>query len=176
MKNITDEQVARIFAMYYGADYAFGYADGAKFHGVSNMNFNQCKAGPLELSANCKLLLTPLEDIEYEDALAVCAAACPELYGDYRFNKWEVIDRNDNGGTYIKIARHKSAEYFTINKSTAEVYIWDTDFNDIDQMYSQVYFQRAIAVPLHIAYMHPLNGKTAIELGVAVDKNKTLQR
>ena len=166
---LTDQEVAWVFSMYMGCQikpYQSEFTLSALLEKDDEFSVKDA------VQKGFKLALTTIEKMSDEHCIEVCNAACPELYGDFRYKKWEVIDRCDNDGTYIKVARNGTDEYFTIHHITGEVCIWDSRFFSGCPMYSQVYFKHGIAVPLFFSPMHWANRKTAIELDIAVEKTE----
>jgi hypothetical protein len=77
---LTNEQIARVFAMYHGHEFerVYFYASDGSFHSreITRVTWKTIEQGTKPPSINigkvdCKLLLTPLSAISDEDAIEV---------------------------------------------------------------------------------------------------------
>lgn len=179
MNNLTTEQIARVFAMYYGQRY------------ISDPNGEEPQNFPVigetltcfEYYPNSKcgdvLLLRPLSSITDEDALEVAKiiAQRPPHYGLHD------ADITRNGTVVDVVFLDKSHEVISIGLNGDNLlYVWESDGTRSilervkgQPMAYQYLTQQGYAVPLFIAPGHPDNGKTAIELGLAIDASKVPQ-
>jgi hypothetical protein len=139
--NLTNEQVARIFAMYLGQKVRAYDSDLtlSVLH-KSPSDFNEFSVGGA-VENKFKLLLTPLSAISDEDAIEVS-----NLYGFH----------TDNPKVQGQALVHWLAK--------------DGKSRDINFEIYQYLVLTGHAVPLFIEVGHPDNGKTAIELRIAIDK------
>lgn len=176
MNKLTNEEIARIFLLYwqqpfvYDGSFSIQRVVAGITKGWNIIDDNEPAGSSSYRVDKCKLILTTLEDMSDENALDICKAAAPGCFGIYRIDKWRVVDRNDNDGCYIKIGRNLTKEHFTINKRTGEVVFNDDDTRDIQDSYYTEYFRLGISVPITISAGHPYNGKTPIQLGIAIKK------
>lgn len=165
MNTLTRHQKTAVFSSYFGC---FGPANEGitKFKIIGVDLYNVCTSSVEFNIDDYKLLLTPLSAITDEDAIEV-EFCPPSNFSKYQkeileikrypdgFNiDWRYVDtiadlNNDDGWSYIG------------NKT----YFHNLTWQQRDYLISKGY-----AVPLFIAPNHPNNGKTAIELGIAIDK------
>jgi hypothetical protein len=174
---LTQEQIARIFALYVGCDYALINKRinrkiivklvGIKIHTSELFILQGMTTSRIDFNAENKLLLTPLSAITDEDAVEVIRlAGMPESaevlkvlkaqdYVEVEF-RWKNKDKrlnNKDGYSYSAIAAGiRSDNIWTIR---------------------EYLIQKGYAVPLFIEPNHPLNGKTAIELGIAISNSQS---
>lgn len=150
-KELTNEQIARIFAMYLGCE--LKYEDNSHtttLESVSTSGLlgdeNRDESGEGWYDASdCKLLLTPLSAISDEDAIE----AAKIIRGE---GNWHICVGIEIIGRMYKTSMDRATgRYIQLH---------------------QFLIQRGYAVPLFIEPNHPLNGKTAIKLGLAIDKTK----
>lgn len=143
--DLTADQLARIFALYWGTPYIYkGVQQSGNGYGTMFIYM---------ISANSKLILTPLSAIRDEDALEVAKIALPQT------KLYEYLWFADNGKALVQtIAEGKESNYHYPDA------IFITIF--------QYLIRKGYAVPLWIDVDHPYNGKTAIEIGIAADKTK----
>lgn len=178
---LTTEQKARVFAMYYGCPF-------------TDEGWKETRAMlyPTECPDTVQLALRPLSAITDEDAESLAKVMCdywdennrvsfigmrkPEwanLYhesifcievegfinfpGDSRFYKSGMIEIDTEDST-LNYSRYEED-----GKVLKDDYCFNTG------LAYQFLIQRGYAVPLFIAPGHPLNGKTAIELGLAIE-------
>lgn len=155
---LTTEQIARVFAMYWGClctSERYPQIKG-NISGIDN-----CMAGLHVFIDNnegvpideAKLVLRPLSAITDEDAIEVArimgvtysADPSSEAFFDYDGLMCYVVELFTKGGNMREIPADKVVEAF------------------------QFLIQQGYAVPLFIAPDHPCNGMTAIQLGLAID-------
>lgn len=105
-----------------------------------------CLAAPFGF-ANTQMALTPLSKISDEDAIEVAKFHIP-IFGGLEIPK---------GSDFEKQAIREG------KKSVLYCY---------SAVLFQYLIQKGYAVPLFFGVNHPLNGKTAIELNLAIDKTK----
>lgn len=165
-QELTTEQKARVFAMYLGCPLRFksfmtgrnrlGILSDAGAGGLSveysrvyqdstgeTLGWDPALTGNGDDALNAKLLLRPLSAITDEDAITVAKILDIDNMGD----KEGFIEAFYQDAPGFMIDAYKGAAYFWV---------------------SQFLIQRGYAVPLFIAPGHPLNGKTAIEMGMAI--------
>lgn len=138
MITLTNEQKARIFAMYLGCRLLAGkgtYLDLTvqRLSRILDAHFTLEGKG----MSGYKLLLAPLSAITDEDAIEVANMITKRVY-----NNASAAKRCVNFHTAIGFM-HYACTYL---------------------------IQSGYAVPLFIEPNHPNNGKTAIEMGIAIDK------
>lgn len=180
--SLTNEQIARIFGMYWMKPVAWtaeeiGYA---QKHDETFWPIAFQVIPELGHVSPWKLLLTPLSSISDEDAIEVA-----KIFG---CNMEDAVKDEDD---YKFITR--DAEFWRVNlnfwhKTSYEYDEWEiyplTLYSDgtMSDHYGccnnaalilQHLIQKGYAVPLFFEPNHPLNGKTAIELNIALDKTKT---
>ncbi len=137
---LTNEEKAKVFAMYMGAEVSNIYNNK---NGTVSGAYLPCTVGVkyntlwyLDVS-ECQLLLTPLSAITDEDAVEV----------------WHLDNSGEPDDTYtVEFVKHWIEN---------DLLSWD----HYEYLKSKFY-----AVPIFFAPYHPANGKTAIELGIAREK------
>lgn len=158
-QELTTEQKARVFAQYIGHQVR---------HQIDEDRHQQNTLGAAQIdgimlrgnsgywSASMdafKLLLRPLSAITDEDAIEVARLLGYEYPRNEKGQFVERIDLVEVGrGAIGGISRNGLVETFNV---LAEVI--------------QFLIQRGYAVPTFVAPNHPLNGKTPIEMGLAID-------
>lgn len=176
---LTNEQIARVFAMYLGCDVEYEYTIGyvtkktvGKLRGIDNSNLgivlfiSHYENGLMsEGNTEDKLLLTPLSAITDEDAIEVAKMM---MMGNWPQRKY--ITRRDDHS--IDISTYGGATFKEFTRIVFHTgHIWSnsgSNQNTINTAQAYQYLiQKGYAVPLFIAPNHPANGKTAIELGIA---------
>lgn len=179
MKNkLTTQETAKIFAMYYGCE--FTYNKGGRWLGPGIVQNNGTSFYSFDNLKDTKLLLTNLSAISAEDAIEV-AKMCDSLQSGYLkgvgirykegqqydfaqlYQKWFNASNNEEGET-ILINFGGSREYVNVCKGNSY-------FSTMTEVF-QYLISKGYAVPLFISPNHPLNGQTAIELGIAIDKSQ----
>lgn len=142
---LTNEEIARIFAMYmpkkiiHSGGSAWSYPQFRILFGWSSIDVDDLVFDIDE----CHFEATPLNKISDEDAIEI----------------WKIANHYPSNEPEIEWAK-KSVFVEVINKN------WHKIRNDI----YQYLVQKGYAVALFFGINHPLNGKTAIELGIAIDK------
>jgi hypothetical protein len=159
---LTNSQIAHVFAMYYGCD--FWKATPARPSGnnskmdsfwLYDIFEDNRYSNDFEL---CKLLLTPLSAITDEDAIEVAKMIHP------------TIDADDLGYFIAQLKIRPDEFIYALCNPSHEI---DTDHSPFGYFSAYQYLiQKSYAVPLFIEPNHPANGKTAIELGLALDKTQ----
>lgn len=168
---LTNEQIAKVVAMYYNADVTWLNWDNNWKHVEYGwpQAFERVKESGLQ--ANWRLSLTDLPDISDEDAIELLFLSDP-LYKDKTF---EVVKFYKRKNLVIEADyRYKHPEEARNNKDGYSYSGVGLSLHKLSDLQSQHLVQKGYAVPLFIAPGHPLNGKTAIELGIAFDKIKAL--
>jgi hypothetical protein len=144
-KNLSNEEVARIFAMYLGCECQ---VDEYRYP-VNSVGINTGINSMLPLS-NARLLLTPLSKISDEDAIEVAKTT----------GSFTITDT----GKPIPIRYLVNEGKMQIQRfTTTQKYLFRYD------VYRYL-VDKGYAVPLYFAPNHWANGKTALELGIAVEK------
>jgi hypothetical protein len=205
MNKLTNEEIARVFAMYWGCDVEIDIRvnkvrkiQGVSFNAINELLFitNDGNFGLKHWIVN--LLLTPLDKITDEHAIEVAKIILGDVFKNYissidsikyegkTIGKLKTItcvpsnenkkigwlDRFINFPLYTNPKEHHWIGIGNINSDKTRTYLT----KGITE-YSQTFQQLIIwgyAVPLFFGVNHWPNGKTAIELGIAVDKT-TLQ-
>ncbi len=153
---LTNEERTRIFAMYIGSEFMYEGNEPDELYGVMKddvaygSDADESGEGIYSIS-DCKLLLTPLAKISDEHARALSECCFPD----------------GNQHDYLHGAPTGKAIVATI-KSGRQT----NTFYPMARMYDcfQYLIQQGYAVPLFFGLNHWANGKTAIELGIAIDK------
>lgn len=148
MNNLTNEQIARLFAPYIGVQvklYKTALNGNARLEGVSVKTADVNYEGGIMYQPidNVKLLLTPLSKISDEDAI--------ELAKIHGYNHIEES---------IQIVREGLKNIDSLEAVTNALL-----FESYKFLLSSGY-----DFPQYIEPNHPDNGKTLIELGLAIDK------
>lgn len=176
---LTREETAKVFAMYLGQYVIHDDGEIAHLVGVVDtyahlihLDTNSYGSGSVDY---VKLLLTPLSAITDEQILELCKVYAPTIFGDYRYNKWAIEQDGVKSDTWdvVNIKRKNDGYVFQLDKIDGELRLYDEDMVDtssINHYYQQWYFQNRFAVPLFFSIDHPANGKTAIDLGIAIIK------
>lgn len=182
-QKLTNEEIAKVFGMYLGQRVYLPNDDETLILTGSSIFSNTTEMAESEDSVDtsycdfdvAKLLLTPLSKISDEDVLELCKLYSPEIYGDYRFKKWYIEQNGTKSDTWntIEIKRQSDTYCFELDKIDGEMRLYDEEMIDsasVNHYYQQWYFMKGYAVPLFFGIDHWANGKTAIELGIALDK------
>lgn len=124
-----------------------------------------------------KLLLRSLTDMTHNEALNLISSAAPDIYGDYRYNKWVVkCDKNESDIWKAYVVTRKNDDHnFTvdlIDGSLTHYDNWDEDQPylmlesnaTINPYYRGWYYQHGFDIPTYPT------GKTLHELGLAIYK------
>lgn len=144
MNKLTNEEIARVFAMYYGCGITHN-----KNYTIEVINSYMFFS---EIILKYKLLLTPLSAITDEHAIEVGKMEIPEGGLEYLSHDKKTITFGRYG-----------------NDGWMNEYVF---FDDINNFQHQYLIQQGYAVPLWFGVNHWANGKTAIELEIAIDKTK----
>lgn len=166
MNKLTNEETAKVFAMYLGCE--------IKCKGMNltltgvNKSTNTYKervySYDLERSiVDCKLTLKPLSSISDEDAAEV--AKILDIY----LPEKTFVKKHSSGYTYLYYdfegREQRCILFFDNNIRLVEVH---DDFLR-DTFIFQYLISKGYAVPLFFGINHWANGKTAIELGIAIE-------
>lgn len=173
MENIlTDSEIAKVFAMYLGCEIeplqrsAGGYSMSQKELTIDNIN--------LVLSHSLKLKLTPLIKITDEHAIEVAELINEEKY--ITGETFKVIKEDEKISIFSSEVIHESIKPFGYRYETK----FYTDgyatpikpYSLIRQMPFESYqylISKGYSVPLFLEVNHWANGKTAIELNIAIE-------
>lgn len=160
---LTNQEIAKVFAMYLGCDVKVNAA-----HFTANNNSKNIKGKTIlspSIIADChertfqysdfKLLLTPLSKIADEDAVHVAKMIGASYRNDNDDVNWNAYFTKKSFVNYL-ISNLKNDEDMYYAKGIIYVY--------------QYLISRSYDVQLWLGIDHPANGKTAIELGIAIDK------
>lgn len=141
---LTKHEIHRIFAMYWGCD-AIEDGETGKVYSLDEISCPDdvewgTPYGP-------RLILRPLSKVTDEDAIVVAKMALDK-------SVWNA----ETGRSWLSLAvkDHISSDGYHYGPLPWDVY--------------QYLIQRGYALPLFIAPDHPNNGKTAIELGLAIER------
>lgn len=176
MNNLTTLQIAQVFGLYMGSRF-------------TESNGNVSGSGPayhiVQLYADdytvdlspYKLELRPLPAISDEDAIEVakildsCDGNGIVVNREEDGKRLRIFDRyNDNA-----LSTYTPTNVLIFYPKSYEIYKRDEGSNLFEYDMTRLTFvhqyltQQGYAVPLFIAPGHPDNGKTAIELGLAID-------
>ena len=179
-QKLTNEEVAKVLTIYWGNPCQRIVSSSGLPSGdddVINMNvdvFKQVTSGTIT-TWTYKLLLTPLSKISDEEVLELCKLYSPEIYGDYRYKKWYIEQDGTKSDTCntVDVKRQSDTYYFQLDKIDGEMRLYDEEMIDsasVNHYYHQWYFMNGFAIPLFFGIDHWANGKTAIQLGIALDK------
>ena len=172
MNNLTTEQKARIFAIYIRQTCCNikGLSTPQKICGVNSSctdikpdtwDYNNKPPRSWEFD-ELNLILRPLKSITNEDAIEV-ARLNEDFYSVYIEPEDLLRDEMDEHSFLVY-------QRCFVDRDDRIEYVF-SDCLKSDQF--QYLIQRGYAVPLFIAPGHPDNGKTAIELGLAIDSTVT---
>lgn len=175
-QKLVNEEKARIFAMYIGQNVRTESDRKAEkklnqLTGVTNGRAELTKSNfPYTQEVDfskVKLLLIPLQDITDEDAVQVMQLEYTHVLNGYETLK---IERNDKGRITINF-RWKHLDSKRNLDDGYSYSSWATNFSTISKEEFQYLIQKGYAVPLFFGVNHWTNGKTAIDLGIAINKN-----
>lgn len=139
---LTNEEIAKVFAMYQGQKVLCFPSDDMISHWLPPTILNwDVIAGTHYSVTNTILCLTPLAKITDEHAIEV----------------WKVEGNHDN-------IPHPIAHVHTF------LNVWEQSRLNMPYNVCQYLISKGYAVPLWFGIDHPANGKTAIELEIAIDK------
>ena len=144
MRSLSSEQTKVIIAQYWGQKVAMLNMHAETLHTVNNVLFER-------FNINMLLALTPLEKMDTVDACQFIRI----LYPDCRMIKGIVISP-------IKICFKKKLKYSYVSGEIV--------FSKMSPQQFQWCLMMGYAPPLFIGPDHPENGKTAIEMDIAIDK------
>jgi hypothetical protein len=155
-KTLTNEQKARILAVYLGCETNYGKLVGVcNWAAYTEMNDGTIQSGSLE---NLSLSLTPLSAISDKHINDVA----------------DIINvRTDKGLKDMGIPFTRKGfvlEWLLKENNFTTTNIWKHN------LAFQYLIQKGYAVPTFIEVGHPLNGKTPIELGIAIDSTTINQQ
>lgn len=145
---LTNEEIERVFAMYIPCKILNGIDGDLKLRDLKYTNINTyayCKI------AEPKLLLTLLSAITDEHAAELSEALFPDG------NIYDYLHGAPTGRAIVASIKN--------NRQTNTFYPHARIFDGF-----QYLIQKNYAVPLFLGINHWANGKTAIELGIAIDK------
>lgn len=190
-QELTNEEIAKVFAMYWdgntnpcknctsclvltpdGERQLIGFAFNKIYVRTWPENISPCSAYFTYDKNDCKLLLTPLSKITDEHAIEVCqivSHASVYTYSVLRgLNFVQVVGEDQEGDSY-------GGTFYIFFDGTIT---WDWYNKDNQSGYEikifmayQYLISQGYAVPLWFGIDHPNNGLTALELGIAVEKN-----
>lgn len=144
MSNLTNEQKARVFAMYSEGNVKYSpYAESGAFFPLVVRQLGKV-VQHIEQGHKPVMWITPLSAISDEQRLNAV-----------------LIFHNERPWIKSKICREDAVKYTLA--ATEIAFLMDANVR-------QYYINEGIAVPLFIEVGHPDNGRTAIELGIAIDK------
>lgn len=177
MSTLSNAQIASIFAIYYNCDMVDLFLNSDKYKpikGPLNTTLRAYLSSSLDPAFvfTQKLILTKPEHLTYNQILELCKIASPGVYGDYRYAKWKIKKSSKWCDEYknVEVSNKNASQTFDVDLIDGQIRIYDgglLDLTDIEHHYWQWYFANGIAIPLY-----PWN-KTAIELGVAFEKENT---
>lgn len=187
---LSNEETAKVFAMYLGAEVTDDYMDSKsvlagvqdsgiiiKYNSYHQRRFNECQ-----------LLLTPLSAISDEHAIEVAKIICGKQYIDienlkvkfeHTVEKYHLVIITFDAYQITKHTGDKPTQHriSISNWGVINHYITTRNSCELGNCCRSTYvFQELIrlgyAVALHFGVDHWANGKTAIELGIAINKTK----
>jgi hypothetical protein len=144
-ETLTKEEIAKVFAMYLSQEMIYKDGERGHIYGFTIKNLQCVKDG---ITKGSKILLIPLPKINDEDAIAVA-----KILG---------FEESQTRPLFVGKTRGKST-----------VQYWSENYSTLYPLQATFVFQYLIskgyAVPIYFAPNHWANGKTAIELGIAID-------
>jgi hypothetical protein len=163
---LTTDQICRVFGMHFGNKCVIelekdGYSQPLKVDPSILQNIS-LPEGHID-KTTFKLLLTPLDKLSLEDAIAIFKIEGTSLDKMVRVQNF-VQDKDKFRIVYWFIDEEKM-------KSKKE-WQWEVGlrFKDLCGLSIAYLMSKGYAIPLFFEPGHPLNGKTAIESGLAIDK------
>jgi len=157
---LTKEQKQQIVALYWGQN-LLSYNGDSELYLVDRHNID------------CNFLylnLRPLSTITDEDALQVAFKyGLPE-----GCEAFKVYSQSPTSWVSVKYRRPYQEDELSLNEDGYKYFEEYITFSSLRDWQSQYLIQQGYAVPLFIAPNHPLNGKDAIQLGLAIEKETTL--
>lgn len=175
---LTNQEVARVFAMYLGCETVYSKSRYPYLKGDSAGVCSGERIGSVYAGFYFKLLLTPLSSITDEHAIEVFKMFMPFPFSKYTTGWVVTRDFAITGFPYIKIHHPKNVYSLMIDCTLCNFNLYNMEDNitsEIDMQPSQVtqfLTNEGYAVPLFFAPNHWGNSKTAIELNIAIDKSK----
>lgn len=139
---LTNEEIAKVLSLYIGHT-VNGWYNGLEIKSIISYSNLEGLAERIK-NKNGKLLITQIENISDEDAINVAKI----LYTD-----WHLLELDD-------------VDFFLLER--AKKYLR----SELNYAYNvfQYLISKGYAVPLFFAPNHWANGKTALELGTAIEK------
>jgi hypothetical protein len=177
------EPMVRVFAMYYGCELlapspfdnyelSKGYLTGIKAADLyqAEIQFHNgihaAEEPAYEFLENCRLLLNPLSAITTEHAIEVMRMVKKYIPETTAIRYVKDFEEKPLAQLYYTFGLE---EYITANFGRdVTIYNCPFHFNQITAVHQYLILQ-GYAVPLFFAPNHPDNGKTAVELGLAID-------
>ncbi|MES2382871.1 MAG: hypothetical protein V4538_17620 [Bacteroidota bacterium] len=150
---LNKEEITRVFAMYIGSEFIFEHGEPEQVYGVAygtvyDYSVDESGEGSYDIG-ECKLMLTPLDDITDADLKQVVGTygVLPTTHG------------------YLT----KESSISTLRK------FWNDVIEEPKHLPCYMYQFLILynyAVPLWFSIDHKANGKTAIDLGIAIANPK----
>ena len=179
MNKLTNEEIAKVFLMYYNAEIINPRFKGTPLQYKNSMGrwfeaskYEQTKE---EFWAERKLVLTPLFAITDEHAINLAELVNDEKYEitetfkvikeDERISVYS--SKVEHSGTPLGSYRYETRIYTDCYTTRIKPY---SETRQIPYEAYQYLIQQGYAVPLFFGISHWANGKTAIELGIAERK------
>ena len=177
---LTNEEIARVFLMYHNAELINPRFEGTPLKYKNSMcrwfessDYRQARE---DFWAERKLLLIPLPEITDEHAINVAELVNNEKYRIEEIFK--VVKEDERVSVYSSKVEHSKASklggYRYETRIYTDCYITPIKaYSETRQMPYEAYqylIQQNYAVPLFFGLYHWANGKTAIELGIAISK------
>lgn len=193
---LTNEEIAKVFAMYLGCEFLAERWSGKVFkemavRNVSDYNIviysSELKRNGVDGTGNSpyaamcseiKLLLKPLSSITDEYAIEVAELINNEKYKEGE--EFKVVKEDAKISIYSSKIIHTSIPDYGYRYET-KIYIEDcfvSPINPYSALVEMGYYayqyliSKGYALPLFFAPTHWANGKTAIELGIAIESTK----
>lgn len=188
MNKLTNEEISRVFAMYFGCDVQFTFSSNyfdwirenrkARVIGIVENNVRVrpiTRDGKVDFSNFnslrvdvCKLLLSPLSEITDEDAIALFKAKAGVNTNEDKAEILSII----RGKNHVQLNYRYIHPDMNYNNDDGYSYsAWAFSTNTVSDI---VTFQQLISlgysVPLWFGINHWANAKAPIELGIAIDK------
>lgn len=161
--SLDQNELVAIFGLYAGCNAEYRRSSSKIEH------LSAAQVIRMDAMSKSKLWLTPMGKLTEAQILEICKVACEGSYGDYRFSKWEITreGRWDDLSKNVIVKNKNSPDWFIVDMIDGEVHVCEGEYENQDGAirtdYQQWYFRNGIAIPIY-----PY-GKTAIELGVAID-------
>jgi len=158
MNKLTNEEIARVFAMYWGCR-----LDAGMITKVDSFWMNKVSYG----ETDTVLLLAPLNKINYDDAIVMI-----KIFGKYSDNiEYEIKYKTNT------LSEDFAQLYYKYDKGVNVVANFDKEgFHTISSNRGETYFfayqeliKMGYSVPIYFGLNHWANGKSPIELGIAIE-------